>query len=96
MTALSSVTRAHLIPTDFAIDSLAFGAFVDDGVAYLTANRQFVAAKRTPHTMMMDDDMHPVHVAANCDEKTNKQKIIRKHHYNYYLLMSMARQPECE
>lgn len=70
MTALNSVTRALLI------DSLAFDAFVDDGVGYLTVSRRFVAVKRTPHMMMMDDGMHPVHVAANCHKRT-KEKLIQ-------------------
>lgn len=72
MTALSFVTRALLMPTDFAIDSLAFDAFADDVVACLTANRRFVAVKRTPHMLMMDDDMRPVHVGANCSKRTRK------------------------
>lgn len=70
MTTLNFVIQIRLIPTDFAVDSLAFDAFVDDEVMYSKVNRQFVAAKHTPHMLMMVDGMHPVHVVANCNKGT--------------------------
>lgn len=66
---LNFVKLALLIPADFAVDSSAFGAFVDDVVRYLKVN-QFVVVVHTLHMRMMGDGMRLVHVAANCNERT--------------------------
>lgn len=69
--ALNFVKLALLIPVDFAVDSSAFGAFVDDVVRYLKVN-QFVVEVHTLHMLMMGDGMHLVHVVANWNIRTQK------------------------